>query len=166
MVSCDSYSGIMWGVMWLRCDVCLFTAPSAPRSVRARLVFPSHPMVEVSWREPVETNGIISQYTVVVRGIIFLTGISGSFLLHQLTFNKVHAYIAVMPTYWLAYMLPLQTYPGHIGAANITMSNFMAQYSFQVRASNLVNGIQNHGELSQVTSESSVFIPSTSELMF
>ena len=43
-------------------------APSPPRSVRARLVSAQQLLIEVSWREPAATNGIISQYTVSVRG--------------------------------------------------------------------------------------------------
>ena len=60
----------------------------------------------------------------------------------------------------------LQTYPGHIGAANITVSNTEITYTFQVRASNLVNGIQNHGEFSQVTPESTLFVPFLSMLLY
>ena len=56
----------------LRSCICassvLLVAPSRPRSVRARLVSAQQSLVEVSWREPAATNGIISQYTVSVRG--------------------------------------------------------------------------------------------------
>lgn len=55
---------------------------------------------------------------------------------------------------------PMQTYQGHIGAANITLRNSEIYYTFQVRASNLVNGFQNHGDFSEVTMESTVFVPS------
>ena len=40
------------------------------------------------------------------------------------------------------------------------MSTVEVYYSFQVRASNLINRVQNYGELSQVTPQSTVFVPS------
>lgn len=58
----------------------------------------------------------------------------------------------------------MQTYPGYTGAVNITVRNSEVFYMFQVRASNLVNEIQNHGEFSEVTSESTVFVPSGGNL--
>ena len=66
--------------------------------------------------------------------------------------------------YTKLFALTLQTYPGHIGAANVTVSNTEVTYTFRVRASNLVNGIQNDGEFSQVTPESTLFVPSLSKL--
>lgn len=59
----------------------------------------------------------------------------------------------------------LQTYPGHIGAANVTLSSTGVTYAFRVRASNLVNGIENHGEFSQITPESTLFVPSLSKFV-
>ena len=59
----------------------------------------------------------------------------------------------------------MQTYPGHIGAANITVSNTEVSYTFRVRASNLISGVQNHGEFSEVTPESTVFVPAISKLL-
>ena len=41
-------------------------APSPPRSVRARLVSAQQSLIEVSWREPAATNGIITQYMLSV----------------------------------------------------------------------------------------------------
>ena len=59
-----------------------------------------------------------------------------------------------------------QTYPGHIGAVNITVRNTEVYYTFRIRASNLVDGIQNYGEFSEVTPESTVFVPAISMLLF
>ena len=44
----------------------LYIAPSPPRSVRGRLVSAQQSLIEVSWREPAATNGIITQYTLSV----------------------------------------------------------------------------------------------------
>ena len=65
-------------------------APSPPRSVRARLVSARQSLVEVSWREPAATNGIISQYTVIVRGGASASSSSGSTVANPIeTFNRV-----------------------------------------------------------------------------
>lgn len=43
------------------------SAPSPPRSVSVRIVAPY--VVEVSWREPAEPNGIVRNYTVYVTPV-------------------------------------------------------------------------------------------------
>ena len=48
---------------------------------------------------------------------------------------------------------------GPFGAANITVPAPSFTYVFQVSASNNVNGIENEGDLSEVTANSTVFIP-------
>ena len=77
-----------YGTMYLY--VLWFAAPSAPRSVRARLVSPRQSVVEVRWREPAVTNGIISQYTVLVNGIAGTGGDGGALSINRpTTFNIV-----------------------------------------------------------------------------
>ena len=46
-----------------------FTAPSAPRDVKVRLIAPF--LVEVSWRAPALPNGVITHYTVYAIPQIF-----------------------------------------------------------------------------------------------
>ena len=66
-------------------------APSPPRSVSARLVSALQSMVEVSWREPAATNGIISQYTVSVTGGASTVNNNGGIAINRVeTFNKVY----------------------------------------------------------------------------
>ena len=65
-------------------------APSPPRSVRARLVSVRQSLVEVSWREPAATNGIISQYTVSITGGAGTSSSGGSVVISQMeAFNRV-----------------------------------------------------------------------------
>lgn len=57
---------------------------------------------------------------------------------------------------------------GHIGAVNITVDGdvpFLSNVdvSFQVSASVEVDGVENEGERSEITSDSTVFVPSASK---
>ena len=65
-------------------------APSPPRSVRARLVSAQQSLIEVSWREPAATNGIISQYTLFITssGMSTSDGDGGITINEVETFNK------------------------------------------------------------------------------
>ena len=53
-----------------------------------------------------------------------------------------------------------QKVPGHIGAVNMTIPGNHADVQFQVSATVEVDGVENEGELSEITTESIVFVPS------
>lgn len=70
----------------------LSVAPSPPRSVRARLVSAQQSLVEVSWREPVASNGIITQYTLSVTSSVSTSNGNGGITVTQVeVFNKASA---------------------------------------------------------------------------
>lgn len=57
----------------------------------------------------------------------------------------------------------MQKVGGHIGATNITITGTHSDVEFQVSATVIVDGSENEGELSQVASESTVFVPNPSK---
>ena len=86
-------------------------APSAPRSVRARLVSPRQSVVEVRWRQPAVTNGIISQYTVLVSERAGTVGDGGALSINRAnTFNIVWT---IFLTFSYHFSLPLLLYYSH-----------------------------------------------------
>ena len=54
----------------------------------------------------------------------------------------------------------MQQVPGHVGAVNITLPSSNV-FQFQVSATARVDGMENEGDLSVLTSNSTVFVPST-----
>ena len=57
----------------------------------------------------------------------------------------------------------MQKVGGHIGATNITITGTHSDVDFQVSATVIVDGSENEGERSEVTSESTVFVPNPSK---
>lgn len=57
-----------------------------------------------------------------------------------------------------------QRVPGHIGATNVTVTGTHSDVEFQVSATVIVNEMDNEGERSEVTGDSTVFVPDPSKL--
>ncbi len=53
--------------------------------------------------------------------------------------------------------------PGHIGAVNMTVVGSHSNVHFQVSAVVVVDGVENEGARSEVTEDSTVFVPSPSK---
>ena len=85
------------------------------------------------------------------------------FIVHCMnTENPAHAH---EPTQ-IIHCLPLYTQrvPGHIGVANITVPGAHSNVQFQVSATVEVDETEDEGERSEITSDSTVFVPSPSTL--
>ncbi len=52
---------------------------------------------------------------------------------------------------------------GHVGAANISVVGSHSSVQFQVSAVIVVDGVEIEGDKSEITSESTVFVPVASE---
>lgn len=63
-------------------------------------------------------------------------------------------------------IVSLQRVPAHIGSANVTVTGKHSDVQFQVSATVMVNGMENEGERSEVTLDSTVFVPNPSKLFF
>ena len=134
----------------------LHVAPSAPRDIRVRQVRPL--MVEVSWRPPAMSNGIITHYTIYAKPR----------LSHGATRSKRQTNTSpqtITKVVWrLVYAngnftFSLKVYPSTINSGNISLIDYSITYQFQVSASTNFGQTPNEGELSDVTANTIIFIP-------
>ena len=58
-----------------------------------------------------------------------------------------------------------QHFPASATAGNVTLNDYSATYQFQMTASTFLGRVENEGNLSTITPESTVFVPEPGNLL-